>query len=246
MITSKSNDKIKYVRSLSQKKNRDLNAQFVCEGVKSVKDGIAKGADVAFILATQSGINLLGEVNAEALLVTDEVFASVSGEVTPQGVLAVVNKPSLTLSFPKSSCLFLDGVQDPANVGAIIRTAAAAGYTDIYLAKPSADAFSHKSVRASMSGIFAVNIYEGEKEELLKHINLPLYVADMGGENAFTATYDKKFCIVIGNEANGVSPEVKKLATKTLKIPMLNDMESLNAGVSAGILMYALKNFKGE
>ena len=141
----------------------------------------------------------------------------------------------------KNCCLFLDGVSDPANVGAIIRTAVASNYTEIY-AYSSADPYSPKAVRASMSGIFKVKIYTGERKELLDKIDMPIVVADMGGEDVFKFNSPQNFCLVIGNEAHGVSKQVRDIADYCVKIPMEQEMESLNAGISAGILMYALKN----
>jgi tRNA G18 (ribose-2'-O)-methylase SpoU len=93
-----------------------------------------------------------------------------------------------------------------------------------------------------MSGIFKVKVYTGEREELLDKIDMPIVVADMGGEDAFSASILSPFCLVIGNEGRGVSETLRKKANYTVKIPMQNGMESLNAAVSAGILMYALKN----
>ena len=93
-----------------------------------------------------------------------------------------------------------------------------------------------------MGGVFKVNVYNVEREKFLNEINVPLVVADMNGKNVFETKISEKFCIVIGNEGRGVSKQVKEKATATVSIPMENQMESLNASVSAGILMYLLKN----
>ncbi|MDE7158298.1 MAG: RNA methyltransferase, partial [Clostridiales bacterium] len=137
--------------------------------------------------------------------------------------------------------ILLDGVADPSNVGAIVRTAAAAGYTEIYCID-CADAYSPKSVRASMSGVFFAKIMHGSREEVLAALSgVPLVAADMDGENAFTFESPKKFALCIGNEGNGLSQQVAEKAQYTVKIPMGEHTESLNAAVSAGILMYLLK-----
>ena len=193
------------------------------------------------IIATEDGFNKLAVAVNENLVtkVTESVFESISNEVTPQGVLAVVKK-QISEKIDNGASVFLDGVADPGNVGAIIRTAAASGYKNVYLAHGSADAYSPKSVRASMGGIFKVNIIEGEREQLIKKIKEPIVVADMLGKNLFE--FEKgEYCLVIGNEGNGVSEQLKKIAQHIVSIPMQNGMESLNASVSAGILMYALK-----
>ena len=174
-------------------------------------------------------------------LLSDDVFHTVSGENSPQGVLALVRKPQNADALPKGSCVFLDGLQDPSNVGAIIRTAAAAGYDGVLLAD-CADAYNPKAVRASMGGIFKVKLFVGGRAELLALNDKPIIVADMDGENAFIPKERGELCLVIGNEGRGVSEEIRRLANETVSIPMQNGMESLNAAVSAGVLMYALKN----
>ena len=126
-------------------------------------------------------------------------------------------------------------------MGAIIRTAAAAGYDGVLLAD-CADAYNPKAVRASMGGIFKVKLFVGGRAELLALNDKPIIVADMDGENAFIPKERGELCLVIGNEGRGVSEEIRRLANETVSIPMENGMESLNAAVSAGVLMYALKN----
>ena len=182
-----------------------------------------------------------GEADDSAIRVSDEVFARLSDEKTPQGILCVVKIPEKSLCPPRESCLFLDGISDPGNMGAIIRTANAAGYRELYLAECT-DPYSPKSVRASMSGIFFVNLYTGTRKEILSALSgLPILAADMDGENIFSFSPPAKYVLAIGNEANGISEEVFKAAEYTIKIPMQASQESLNAAVSAGIAMYVLK-----
>lgn len=244
MITSKSNQLIKLTRSLKDKSARDELELFVVEGIKSVAEALNSLLSVKKIIFTEKGyqsfVQFFGEFDALYELVTDDVFKYISEEKTPQGVLALVCKPQNTLIKPTGSCLFLDGLQDPSNVGAIIRTAAATGFCDIYLAE-CVDPFNSKSVRASMGGIFKTRLYIGDREQLLSFIDKPIVIADMAGENVFCYEDSDRVCLVIGNEGSGVSDRLKSLATKTVSIPMQNNVESLNAAVSASILMYALK-----
>ena len=180
---------------------------------------------------------------SEKLLVTvsDEVFRFLSDEKTPQGVLCRVKIPQASILPPSGRCLLLDGVSDPGNMGAIIRSANAAGYEEIYLTEDCTDPYSPKSVRASMSGVFFTKLFFGTRAEILSVLDgVPVLVADMGGENLFHFTPPKRFALVIGNEGNGVSSEVKSAAYKTVAIPMKGTQESLNAAVSAGIAMYLL------
>ena len=179
---------------------------------------------------------------SKTVRVSQDVFRFLSDEKTPQGVLCRVKIPQTSLAAPTAPCLILDGVADPGNMGAIIRTANAAGYKEIYLVDGCVDAYAPKSVRASMSGIFFTKLYQGSREEILAAVQgVPVIVADMQGESVFRFTAPEKFALVIGNEANGVSVEMRAAAKYTVKIPMEQTQESLNAAVSAGILMYVLK-----
>ncbi len=178
----------------------------------------------------------------EIVRVSKDVFRFLSDEKTPQGILCRVRIPNKQLTPPEGRCILLDGVADPGNVGAILRTANAAGYTKVYLTPDCADPYSPKSVRASMSGVFFTEICRGEREEIVALLQgTPVLVADMGGVNVFAFTPPTEFTLVIGNEGNGVSAQVRALATHTVKIPMQATQESLNAAVSAGIILYELR-----
>ena len=241
MITSRQNSFIKEVRSLSDKKARDKTGWYVAEGVKMVKEASSnKNVDVLFVVGIKEKLDLIDCPTDKKVEVDTQVFSSITAEVSPEGVLAVIKKPENKLTSPNGKCLFLDGVSDPANVGAIIRTAVCAGFLDVYCVN-TADPFSPKSVRASMGGIYRANVVSGKREEIISLIDKPFIVADMGGVNVYDFNIGKDFCLVIGNEANGVSNELKEKADYVVSIPMQNGMESLNASVSAGILMYLLK-----
>ncbi len=242
VITSRSNPLVKRLASLKEKKYRREYGEFLIEGVKPVRECFSSSLRISLLVVSES---YRGErFGAEAAVVSDDVFAYLSDEKTPQGILAAVEIPKTQLSKPQERSLLLDGVSDPGNMGTIIRTANAAGYTDLYLAGCT-DPYAPKSVRASMSGIYFVRLHIAEKSEIL-HIleGIPLISADMDGENIFTFTPPEKFCLVIGNEANGISEEVMKKSEYCIRIPMRDTAESLNAGVSAGIAMYILSNQK--
>ena len=238
IITSKSNPLIKTVASLSEKKYRKQHGLYLVEGIKPVRECISAGCEIDRIICTEQTASLF----PSATVVSESVFKSISDEKTPQGVAAVVKMPDNKLKPPSGSCVLLDCLQDPGNLGTVMRTANAAGYGEIYLINCT-DAYSPKAVRASMSGIFFVNVYQGCREEILGVLSgVPLICADMNGENIFGFSPPEKFCLCIGNEGGGISEEVKDRASYTVKIPMRDTCESLNAAVSAGIAMYALKN----
>ncbi|MGN0812817.1 MAG: TrmH family RNA methyltransferase [Candidatus Coproplasma sp.] len=238
IISSKDNALIKKVSSLSDKKYRKLYGQFIVESVKAVSECIKANMDVDVIICTEN----LSKSFPDAQIVTDAVFSKISTEKSPQGVLAVVNIPNKELCAPVGDCLLLDRLQDPGNLGTIIRTANAAGYGDIYLVNCT-DAYSPKAIRASMGGVFNVNLYEGSLEEVLGVLDgVQILSADMDGENVFSFIPKQRYCLCIGNEGNGLSDEVMARSDNTVKIPMRDSCESLNAAISAAIAMYALKN----
>jgi TrmH family RNA methyltransferase len=238
VITSKSNELIKKISSLQDKKFRKKYGEYLVEGIKPVNECISAGKEVTCVVCTPE----LESSFKGAVVVSEELFKYISSELTPQGVMAVVKIPDIKVVPPEGSCILLDKLQDPGNLGTIIRTANAAGYNDIYLINCT-DPFSPKAVRASMSGIFFVNLHVGSSEEVFNALTgVPIIAADMDGEDIFAFTPPKKYCLCIGNEGNGISEEVKAQAAFTVKIPMRSSCESLNAAVSAAISMYTLKN----
>lgn len=239
VITSKSNPLIKDIIKLSSdRKYRKEAGLFVVEGIKPVTECVSSGCKIDKIICRED----LADKFPQAVTVSEIVFAAISGEKTPQGVLALIRIPETKPVAPEKSCLLLDRLQDPGNLGTIIRTANAAGYSELYLINCT-DAYSPKAVRASMSGIFFVKIYECTQEEAFEKLaDVPLICADMDGENIFTFNPPEKYCLCIGNEGGGISEEVMAKSQYKVKIPMRKTCESLNAAVSAGIAMYQLKN----
>lgn len=238
IITSRANPLVKKIAALSDKKFRKEYGEYLVEGLKPVTECIAAGKEIADVVCTPE----LAERFGGATVVSDGIFKYLSSEKTPQGVLASVKLPDTFVQPPSGCCLLLDRLQDPGNLGTIVRTANAAGYGDIYLVNCT-DAFSPKAVRASMSGLFFVNIRVGTYEEVFRALSgVPLIAADMSGQNVFRFTPPEKFCLCIGNEGGGIGEQVKSHSAYTVKIPMRPTCESLNAAVSAAIAMYTLKN----
>jgi TrmH family RNA methyltransferase len=241
LLTSRNNPAVKKLAALQEKKYRTLYGEYLAEGEKPVREAIACQKEITALylsqtLAQKGGIFL----DVPTYILSDELFEKVSTEKSPQGAIALLRLPALSPRAPKGSCLLLDGVADPGNIGTIIRTANAAGYDEIYLLHCT-DPYAPKAVRASMSGIFHTTIYPITEESLDVLSGVPLITADLNGENIFTFTPPEKFCLCIGNEGHGLSEEVKKRSSYTVTIPMRKTQESLNAGVSAGIAMYLLK-----
>ncbi len=241
ILTSKNNPLIKETAALKEKKGRREFGLFLVEGRKMVAECQKSPVEIERVFVAENYEGELAFPEALIVRVSAEVFRFLADEKTPQGILCRARIPQNGVLPPKGRCLLLDGVADPANVGAILRTANAAGYTRIYMTEDCADPYAPKSVRASMSGLFFTEICRGSREEILDALaGYPVVVADMGGENVFSFSSPKEFTLVIGNEGNGVSKVVAEKATHTVKIPMRETQESLNAAVSAGIIMYLL------
>lgn len=245
MIESKQNQYVKLVKDLKTKKGRLEHKKLIIEGFKSVNDCLKLGVECNFIL-TNCDCELTFE-NIPTFKVANSVFDELTSQVTPQGVLGVFKQPQQVFTKPTTDFIVLDGLQDAGNVGTILRTALATGFKRVILID-CVDAFSQKVVSSSMTAIFNLEIQKSKREEfvkLSKEWDLPIYVADLDGVNALQF---KSKCgiigIVIGNEGNGVSEELKRIASTIVTLPMDKNIESLNAAVSAGVLMYVLKNNK--
>lgn len=241
ILTSKNNPLVKETAALKEKKARKEMGMFLVEGRKMATECLKSDFEIDRVFVSERYEGELPFAEEKLVHVSDDVFRFLSDEKTPQGILCRVKIPVRPLTAPQGKCLLLDGVSDPGNVGTIIRTANAASYEEIYLTETCADPYSPKSVRASMSGVFFTKLYRGNRADILAVLqDTPIVVADMGGVNVFSFQAPKRFALAIGNEANGISEEVFQSAAHTVKIPMQSTQESLNAAISAGIIMYVL------
>ncbi len=249
IITSLDNSSVKEARSLHDKKNRRYYGQFLIEGRKQVLEAIAKNVELEKIFVDGNKVKdfekIITSTMAPVLFVSSSVLKSISGTETPQGIVAVATLPVASIYEHKQNnkILVLDKISDPGNMGTIIRSAVATGFTDIFTIE-CVDAYSPKVVRSTCGGIYGVNLYPSDYNEVIsicKKHKIELLVADMNGQNIYdNFAVDGDYAIVVGNEGNGVSEELKE-AGRLIKLPMKNGMESLNAGVSVSIIMYALE-----
>lgn len=177
-------------------------------------------------------------------VVNDGDFARLADTKHPQGILAVVRQREYAIAdLPEGDIyIFLDTIQDPGNLGTIIRTAEAAGVTAVIMNKGCADVYSPKVVRSTMGSIFRVPFVYTEKlpeaVEIIKRAGVTVYAASLEGTSIFREDLAEKRAFIIGNEGNGISEEVLALADRAVYIPMAGQVESLNAAISAAILMY--------
>ena len=251
-ISSKDNELIKHIKKLKDKKERDLSNEYIIEGIKLIQEAIQENAKIKQIIIcddcekTESiPKDLMYEIaKQECIYVTNKVFDSITEVMNPQGILAIIEKQSkeIQIDDKQDIILALDDIQDPGNLGTILRTADSIGLTQILVSKGTADSYNPKVVRSTMGAIFRVKIIECEDlvktlKEIKKH-KFEIVVSSLQTDNSiYDINYHKKV-IVIGNEANGVKKEIQDLADKKIKIPMLGKTESLNASVATGIILY--------
>ena len=252
VITSKENNLIKHIIKIKNKKYRDEYNEYLIEGVKLVQEAIEENANIKNIIISEDALNselvnkyLKDELqNIDYIQVTDNIFKLISDVENPQGVLAVIEKDTkyANTDYSQDLILALDDIQDPGNLGTIIRTADSVGLTQILVSKGTADVYNSKVIRSTMGAIFRVKIIECDNlVETLKNIqenNFKVVVTSLGAKKSIYDLELKKRAIVIGNEANGVSKEVIEMADEKVIIPMLGKTESLNASVATGVILY--------
>ena len=252
VISSKDNEQIKYIKKLKDKKFRDETNEYIVEGIKLVREAIEEAVNIKTIVVCEDceytesfEQSLLYEIaKYNCIYVTKKLFLSITDVVNPQGILAVVEKGDSIdkIDYKEDIILALDGIQDPGNLGTILRTADSANLKQIILSSDSADPYNPKVVRSTMGAIFRIRIIECEDlEQTLKETqknNFKLIVSSLQTNNSlYDIDFDKKV-IIIGNEANGVEPQIQEMADEKIKIPMLGKTESLNASVATGIILY--------
>ena len=250
LITSKDNEIVKHIRKLREKKSRDEAGEFIIEGAKMIEEAVRENAKIKMIVVSeelnqnQLPKDILYKIAKEKILyVSDKVFKVLTDVATPQGILAVVEKnKNKEIDFSKELFLILDNIQDPGNMGTILRTADSVALTQIIVPKGNADPYNPKVVRSTMGAIFRVNVIEVEDlsktvKEFKKH-KIQVLATDLATDYSIYDVDYKKSAIVIGNEGNGVSKEILDLADKKIKIPMPGKTESLNAAVATGIILY--------
>ena len=250
-ITSKDNEIVKNIKKLKDKKYRDLNKEFVIEGIKLIKEAIQEKAKIKQIIicddcdTSEISKDLTYEIaKYNCIYVSKQVFASITEVKNPQGILAVVSKENAEkeIDYSQDIIVALDDLQDPGNLGTILRTVDSIGLTQILVSKGTADCFNPKVVRSTMGAIFRVKIIECENlmetlKQAKKH-HFKVMVTSLQTDNSiYDVDYNKKV-IVVGNEANGVEQEIQDFADEKVKIPMLGKTESLNASVATGIVLY--------
>jgi len=236
---------VKYIQSLSQKKFRDDENAFVAEGPKIINELLAAAnVETLSLYALKSWIDNNAEIIKslqanQVIEMKENELERISFLQTPNHVLGVFKKPFFGKpSFEKKITILLDGIQDPGNLGTMIRTADWFGIENIICSKDSADIFNPKVVQSTMGSISRIQVlYEDLKTFIDDHANIPVYATALNGKNLFEMNPIEEGFILIGNESKGVHEELLALTKEKITIPKIGNAESLNAAVAAGIVM---------
>ncbi|RYD55390.1 MAG: RNA methyltransferase [Sphingobacteriales bacterium] len=232
----------KYIRSLSQQKYRKEHNVFIAEGDKIVKEWLQADDQIQMIVAVAAWAEqnkALINKHSEATLhvVNEQELESISTLQTPNQVLLVVHRPAQPqLDSIKGWCIALDNLQDPGNMGTIIRIADWFGIDHVVCSPNSADAYNPKVIQAAMGGHLRVQIHIADLHQFFGSTTLPVIAATLGGKNVYEMPKMQEGIIVIGNESKGIAQDIIDLAAHKVTIPRRGGAESLNAAVSAGIL----------
>jgi len=237
MIESVNNEKIKEIRKLKDKKYRDESNLFLVEGDHLVKEAYKSGNLVKLIITED-----IYDFDVEKLLVSDKVLQSIS-ELNNTSVIGVCRKVSTGLDLTKN-IVILDGVQDPGNLGTIIRSCNAFNVDNLVLSLDTVDLYNSKVIRSTQGMIFNMNIICEDicnTINMLKENGYTIYGTNVvNGIDIKDVKKDEKYAIIMGNEGNGISKEVSSLVDKNIYIKMNEKCESLNVAVSAAIILYEL------
>jgi len=237
LVETLSKSKIKWIKALHLKKNRDLEGVFIVEGDKMVSELIEFWSEnIEFICTSDQSFSFRGQ-----LYITDEKTIKEIGSLkTPNKFLAVVKKPVI-IPKNKKFILILDGIQDPGNFGTIIRTADWFNVDLIVCSKGTVDLFNPKVVQASMGSLFRIPIIYEDLTTYLKSIDLPIYGALLEGENVYEQQLPENAVLIMGNEGYGISDEIKEIIQHKIHIPRFGKAESLNVSIATGILLSEFK-----
>jgi TrmH family RNA methyltransferase len=232
---------ISLLKSLQQKKSRVENSLFFVEGYKSIVEFIKSPYPIEAIYHTASFdpkvLNLSRNMNL--YVISDTEMQKISALKTPQDVIATVKIPEWPQPtgeyLHQKFSIVLDGIQDPGNLGTIIRTADWFGITDLICSNDTVDAYNPKVVQASMGSLSRVKVHYADLAAMLSQINLPVFGAVLNGESIYQTIFGIEGLLLMGNEGNGIRPELSRFITREVTIPRVGKAESLNVGVATAL-----------
>ncbi len=229
--------KLKWIRGLQIKKNREKEQLIVVEGDKIVRELLSKSEyNIQLIVATANFIEL-NITNIACFLAKPSELQKMSSFSSSPEAIAIMPKPKTKEINTNARTLILDGIQDPGNFGTIIRTANWFGITQIICSNSTVDQYNPKTIQASMGSVFQVAIHYTDLVKFLSKIKEPIYGALLKGDSIYKTNLSKMKFLVLGNEGNGISKEVLQLITNPILIPGKGSAESLNVGIACGIFL---------
>ncbi|WP_233881031.1 TrmH family RNA methyltransferase [Virgibacillus halodenitrificans] len=245
MITSVKNEKIKALRKLQKRREREVSRKFLVEGFHLVDEARRSNWEIDEVII-QEGTDIPEWCHQYKLFeVSSNVFQHFSQMKTPQGIAAVVNMNEIE-EVKGNYMLLIDSIQDPGNLGTMIRTADAAGYDGIILGNDTVDMFNDKVIRATQGSIFHIPVIKGDLEEKvadLKNKGFQVWATALkNAKNYNEVNVEEKVALIVGNEGAGVKEPLLQLADSIVTIPIYGKAESLNVSIAAGILMYYTKS----
>ena len=260
IITAKDNDKIKYTKSLLKSKNRNKESKFIIEGYRILTLAIECRAKLDYVFINEDFekkqehkefLELLKKKDIKVYKTTNKIFEDLTDTENTQGIIGVVKFKQKTLEENLTDnnrfVLILDRIQDPGNMGTIIRTADAAGVDAIIALKGCVDIYNPKVIRSTMGSIFDMNVIHATQEETLRILKLKKFdiVSSYLDTNNYYNTIESNYksALITGNEANGINDELVSKSDVLVKIPIYGKAESLNAAISSAILMYEIKKY---
>jgi TrmH family RNA methyltransferase len=250
MITSVHHDKVKYLRSLSDRKQRLAEGRFVIEGARLIDDALAAHCQPDWIFCAQRLLPRANETvqrlrarNIEVIDVSDAVLKACSETETSQGLIGVIKQPQLLWPSEPRLIVIADRLRDPGNLGTLLRSSAAAGVSGVLLAPETVDAFNSKVVRGAMGAHFRLPILAADWAAITDRVRgLNVYVAEADGARPYTSIdWTHPSALIVGGEAEGTSEAATKLSTARISIPLAREVESLNAGVAASVIVFEAK-----
>lgn len=252
MIQSKDNESVKSFRKLHQRKYREAAGKFVVENLITLDTAVREGFFPAELFVSEECVSRKDlrvervlAMSGKVYLVSETVSRSLSSQDTPSGIYAIFQKPSERID-PENSVLYLNGIRDPGNMGTIFRTALAFGMKNIVVDEYCVDVYNPKAVSAMKDAIFKINLSFDKDGRVLASLKTRMPVLCTRTENAIELgqfSFPSQFCIVLGSEAHGVSPQIEAVSEVFLRIEHFPEMESLNVAVSSGIILYRIRQF---
>lgn len=263
IITSASNEKIKEVKKLvKSSKERYEQGVYIVEGIRMFREIPDNQIEAVYVSESfySNNTDLIDNCKVEVCVVSDKVFNGISDTGTPQGVMALVKMNKWSLEdvlgegkdnsvSDKTFLIIAERLQDPGNLGTIMRTTEAAGATGIVLSSDSVDVYNPKVVRSTMGSIFRVPVYVSENLaadiDVIKEKGVTIYGAHLKGQDFYEKDFTKLCAFLIGNEGKGLSEEISGRADDLIKIPMKGKVESLNAATSVAVISYEVLRQRG-